>query len=139
MVESGNNRKVRCKLRKKIVTRGVFRLKQHVVNIKGNVSSYERSTLMKCKKALDDVKLSKENKKKAFEENRKEVNITDIDKEELREELMEEAHRSPFSIHPGETKMYRDLKEHFWWSGMKRDIANFVSKCLTCQQVKIEH
>ncbi|GKF19641.1 retrotransposable element Tf2 [Tanacetum coccineum] len=33
----------------------------------------------------------------------------------------------------------RDLKQHFWWSGMKRDVATFVSKCLTCQQVKIEH
>nr|GFD07540.1 transposon Ty3-I Gag-Pol polyprotein [Tanacetum cinerariifolium] len=35
--------------------------------------------------------------------------------------------------------MYHDLKQHFWWSGMKRDIATFVSKCLICQQVKIEH
>lgn len=58
---------------------------------------------------------------------------------ELREELLEEAHRSSYSIHLGETKMYRDLREQFWWSGMKRDVADFVSKCLTCQQVKIEH
>ncbi|GJY69296.1 putative nucleotidyltransferase, ribonuclease H [Tanacetum coccineum] len=48
-------------------------------------------------------------------------------------------HSSPFSIHPGSTKMYHDLKQHFWWSGMKRDVATFVSKCLICQQVKIEH
>ncbi|GKB82482.1 retrotransposable element Tf2 [Tanacetum coccineum] len=39
----------------------------------------------------------------------------------------------------GSTKMYHDLKQHFWWSGMKRDVATFVSKCLTCQQVKIKH
>ncbi|GKE14619.1 retrotransposon protein, putative, ty3-gypsy subclass, partial [Tanacetum coccineum] len=52
---------------------------------------------------------------------------------------MTEAHSSPFSIHPGSTKMYHDLKQHFWWSGMKRDVATFVSKCLICQQVKIEH
>ncbi|GJU80994.1 putative nucleotidyltransferase, ribonuclease H [Tanacetum coccineum] len=57
----------------------------------------------------------------------------------LREALMTEAHSSSFSIHPGSTKMYHDLKQHFWWSGMKRDVATFVSKCLTCQQVKIEH
>nr|GEZ21256.1 reverse transcriptase [Tanacetum cinerariifolium] len=50
-----------------------------------------------------------------------------------------EAHSSPFSVHPGSTKMYHDLKQHFWWSGMKRDVATFVSKCLICQQVKIEH
>nr|GEW27137.1 transposon Ty3-I Gag-Pol polyprotein [Tanacetum cinerariifolium] len=35
--------------------------------------------------------------------------------------------------------MYHDLKQHFSWSGMKRDVAMFVSKCLICQQVKIEH
>ncbi|GJS08197.1 putative nucleotidyltransferase, ribonuclease H [Tanacetum coccineum] len=52
----------------------------------------------------------------------------------LREALMTEAHSSPFSIHPGSTKMYHDLKQHFWWSGMKRDVATFVVKVLTCQQ-----
>nr|GFA99910.1 hypothetical protein [Tanacetum cinerariifolium] len=32
-----------------------------------------------------------------------------------------------------------DDDNHFWWSGMKRDVATFVSRCLICQQVKIEH
>ncbi|KAD3641324.1 hypothetical protein E3N88_30548 [Mikania micrantha] len=57
----------------------------------------------------------------------------------LRESLLSEAHSSPFSIHPGSTKMYRDLRQHFWWNGMKEDVARYVSHCLTCQQVKIEH
>nr|GEY97556.1 retrotransposable element Tf2 [Tanacetum cinerariifolium] len=57
----------------------------------------------------------------------------------LREALLTEAHSSPFSVHPGSTKMYHDLKQHFWWSGMKRDVATFVSRCLICLQVKIEH
>nr|GFC24805.1 hypothetical protein [Tanacetum cinerariifolium] len=57
----------------------------------------------------------------------------------LREALLTEAHSSPFSVHPGSTKMYHDLKQHFWWSGMKGDVAMFVSKCLIYQQVKIEH
>nr|GEU91150.1 retrotransposon protein, putative, Ty3-gypsy subclass [Tanacetum cinerariifolium] len=57
----------------------------------------------------------------------------------LREALLTEAHSSPFSVHPGSTKMYRDLKQHFWWSGMKRDVATFVSRCLICQQVKLEY
>nr|XP_009773227.1 PREDICTED: uncharacterized protein LOC104223475 [Nicotiana sylvestris] len=35
--------------------------------------------------------------------------------------------------------MYRTVKEHYWWSGMKRDIAEFISKCLVCQQIKVEH
>ncbi|KAI3681176.1 hypothetical protein L6452_35961 [Arctium lappa] len=58
---------------------------------------------------------------------------------ELKEAVLKEAHDSPFSIHPGMTKMYRDLKQTFWWNGMKRDIAEHVSHCLTCQRVKIEH
>ncbi|GJY82422.1 retrotransposon protein, putative, ty3-gypsy subclass [Tanacetum coccineum] len=57
----------------------------------------------------------------------------------LREKIMTEAHSSPFTIHPGSTKMYKDLKQYFWWNGMKQDVATFVSKCMTCQQVKIEH
>ncbi|GKA56166.1 retrotransposon protein, putative, ty3-gypsy subclass [Tanacetum coccineum] len=43
----------------------------------------------------------------------------------LREAVLSEAHSSPFSIHPGSTKMYGDLKQHFWWNGMKQDIATF--------------
>nr|GFC80526.1 retrotransposon protein, putative, Ty3-gypsy subclass [Tanacetum cinerariifolium] len=39
----------------------------------------------------------------------------------LREALLTEAYSSLFSVHPGSTKMYHDLKQHFWWSGMKRD------------------
>ena len=59
--------------------------------------------------------------------------------QELKEEILVEAHNSPFSIHPGSTKMYQDLKQKFWWNGMKRDVVEFVAKCLTCQKVKIEH
>nr|GEU81525.1 transposon Ty3-G Gag-Pol polyprotein [Tanacetum cinerariifolium] len=57
----------------------------------------------------------------------------------LREAVLTEAHSSPFYIHPGSTKMYRDLKRNCWWNGMKHDVARLVAKCLTCQQVKIEH
>ncbi|GKA67616.1 retrotransposon protein, putative, ty3-gypsy subclass, partial [Tanacetum coccineum] len=44
----------------------------------------------------------------------------------LREKVMTEAHSSPFTIHPGSTKMYRDLKQYFWWNDMKQDVATFV-------------
>ncbi|XP_071688789.1 uncharacterized protein [Rutidosis leptorrhynchoides] len=57
----------------------------------------------------------------------------------IHEALLFEAHSSPFSVHPGSTKMFQDLKQHFWWSGMKKDVARYVGKCLTHQQVKIEH
>ncbi|KAL5567482.1 hypothetical protein UlMin_024057 [Ulmus minor] len=43
---------------------------------------------------------------------------------ELREQILSEAHTTPYSVHPGATKMYKDLKEHFWWPGMKEDVAN---------------
>ena len=43
---------------------------------------------------------------------------------EIRKLMLQEAHESPYSIYPGNTKMYLDLKEHFWWTGMKKDIAN---------------
>ena len=53
--------------------------------------------------------------------------------------ILIEAHSSRYSIHPGATKMYRDLKQHFWWSRMKHDIVDFIAKCPNCQQVKYEH
>uniref|UniRef100_A0A2N9F2L4 RNA-directed DNA polymerase n=1 Tax=Fagus sylvatica TaxID=28930 RepID=A0A2N9F2L4_FAGSY len=57
----------------------------------------------------------------------------------IKNDILEEAHRSPYTMHPGSTKMYRDLRETFWWNNMKREIAQFVEQCLTCQQVKVEH
>ena len=58
---------------------------------------------------------------------------------ELKRDIMEEAHSSAYAMHPGSTKMYKTLQEHYWWNGMKKEIASFVSRCLTCQQVKAEH
>ena len=58
---------------------------------------------------------------------------------DLRKSILEEAHSGSFAIHPGSTKMYQDLKMSFWWSGMKRDVSEFVTKCLVCQRVKAEH
>ncbi|XP_073025165.1 uncharacterized protein [Primulina eburnea] len=51
------------------------------------------------------------------------------DSDNLRQEIMAEVHKSKFSVHPGSTKMYRDLKNSFWWNGMKRDVAEFISRC----------
>lgn len=59
--------------------------------------------------------------------------------ESIIRQVMTEAHNTPYTVHPGTTKMYRDLKEKFWWPGMKRSITEYVSKCLTCQKVKAEH
>ncbi|KAI3735710.1 hypothetical protein L6452_15220 [Arctium lappa] len=56
-----------------------------------------------------------------------------------RELLLEDAHKSKYSIHPGGTKMYRDLKLHYWWPVMKLDVACYVERYVTCSQVKDEH
>ena len=53
--------------------------------------------------------------------------------------LMKEAHRSRFSIHPGASNIYLDLKKDYWWPCMKRDVAWFVKRCLTCRKFKVEH
>ena len=58
---------------------------------------------------------------------------------DLRRKLLEKAHCSRLAIHLGGTKMYKDLRHNYWWSGMKQDIAQFVAQCLVCQQVKAEH
>ncbi|GJS96036.1 putative reverse transcriptase domain-containing protein [Tanacetum coccineum] len=52
---------------------------------------------------------------------------------------MDEAHTSRYSIHPGADKMYHDLRDLYWWPGMKKDIAEYVSRCLTCSKIKAEH
>jgi hypothetical protein len=57
----------------------------------------------------------------------------------LRETILKEAHDSAYSIHPGSTKMYQDLKEKYWWYGLKRDVAAHVVECDICQRVKVEH
>jgi hypothetical protein len=57
----------------------------------------------------------------------------------LKKEILDEAHLSKFTIHPGSTKMYRDLRENFWWSKMKGEIAEYVSGCDTCQRIKVSH
>ena len=57
----------------------------------------------------------------------------------VRQILIEEAHKSRFFIHPGATKMYRDLRLDYWWPCMKRDVAWYVERCLTCRKVKAEH
>jgi len=53
--------------------------------------------------------------------------------------VLKEAHETKLTVHPRSTKMYKDLKGYYWWPKMKREIAEFVTKCPVCQQVKVEH
>ncbi|GJS79214.1 putative reverse transcriptase domain-containing protein, partial [Tanacetum coccineum] len=58
---------------------------------------------------------------------------------DLRFVIMNESHKSKYSIHPGSDKMYQDMMKLYRWPNMKADIATYVSKCLTCAKVKAEH
>ncbi|KAD4180427.1 hypothetical protein E3N88_29018 [Mikania micrantha] len=53
--------------------------------------------------------------------------------------ILDEAHKTRYSVHPGADKMYQDLRSFYWWPGMKKDIATYVGKCITCAKVKAEH
>ncbi|GKF14547.1 putative reverse transcriptase domain-containing protein, partial [Tanacetum coccineum] len=60
-------------------------------------------------------------------------------KGDVRTLIMDEAHKSKYYVHPGADKMYYDLRDTYWWPGRKKDIAMYVSKCLTCLKFKAEH
>ncbi|GJR39337.1 putative reverse transcriptase domain-containing protein [Tanacetum coccineum] len=57
----------------------------------------------------------------------------------LKDLIMNESHKSKYSIYLGSDKMYHDLKKLYRWPNMKAEIATFVSKCLTCAKVKSEY
>ena len=65
------------------------------------------------------------------------VYVPNVD--DLVKAIIEEAHCSAYTMYPDNIKMYRTNKENYLWSNMKRDITEFVSKCLVCQQVKAKH
>ena len=54
----------------------------------------------------------------------------------IREMIVREAHDLAYSIHPGSTKMYLDLKEKYQWYGLKRDVAEYVAICDTCSELR---
>jgi hypothetical protein len=68
---------------------------------------------------------------------RKRMCVPDVD--HLQEKILQEAHDLAYPIHPGSTKMYQDLKEKYWWYGMKCDVAAHMALCDVCQRVKAEH
>ncbi|GJX35294.1 putative reverse transcriptase domain-containing protein, partial [Tanacetum coccineum] len=57
----------------------------------------------------------------------------------MRTIIIDEAHKTRYSVHPGADKMYHDFRDMYWWPGMKKVITTYVSKCLTCLEVKAEH
>ncbi|GJS01270.1 putative reverse transcriptase domain-containing protein [Tanacetum coccineum] len=57
----------------------------------------------------------------------------------MRTMIMDKAYKSKYFVHPGADKMYYDLRDMYWWPGMKKDIAVYVNRCFTCLKVKAEH
>jgi hypothetical protein len=60
-------------------------------------------------------------------------------KEALKKKILDESHTSRYSIHPGSTKMYHDLRQQFWWTRMKREAARYISECDTRRKVKADY
>nr|GEX06793.1 putative reverse transcriptase domain-containing protein [Tanacetum cinerariifolium] len=57
----------------------------------------------------------------------------------VKTKIMDKAHKTRYYVQPRANKMYYDLRDMYWWPGMKKEIATYVSKCLTCAKVKAEH
>jgi hypothetical protein len=60
-------------------------------------------------------------------------------REALKKKILDEAHTSRYFIHLGSTKMYHDLRQPFWWTRMKHEVARYVSECDTCRKVKADY
>ncbi|KAH0709388.1 hypothetical protein KY284_010815 [Solanum tuberosum] len=125
---------------KKELVRDVHRLARSESSFVADVKSKQHldPILMELKESVPNTSVE------AFSQGgdgvlRYQVRLCVPDVDGLKEKNLEEAHGSQYFIHSGATKMYRDLREVYWWNGMKKDIAGFVSKCLNCQQVKAEH
>jgi len=95
-------------------------------------------------KIIEIKGLIKEDKAPGFTEDEQGVlwfkgRICVPDIKSIKELIMRDAHDSAYSLHPGSTKMYNDLKQQFWWYGMKQEVAEYVALCVTCQRIKAEH
>jgi hypothetical protein len=62
-----------------------------------------------------------------------------INDKAFKKEILKQAHKSRFIVHPGSTKIYKDLKELYWWPNMKKRIEKYMARCGIYQPVKVEH
>jgi hypothetical protein len=56
--------------------------------------------------------------------------------DDLKRFIMDELHKRPYTGHPGYQKMITATRKQFYWPGLKKDIAEYLAKCIECQQVK---
>ena len=101
-------------------------LKQMIIDARKNDEEMQKKLQMV--RDGDKTKFSEKEVGRLYFQNR----LCGPDDKKLKKKLLFEAHNTIFSIHPGGNKMYQDLKQFYWWKGMKRDVTEYVSKCLTC-------
>jgi hypothetical protein len=58
---------------------------------------------------------------------------------ELKNLILREIHNVPNVGHPGYQKTIAAVKSQYYWLGMKKEVVDFIAKCLECQKVKVEH
>jgi hypothetical protein len=59
--------------------------------------------------------------------------------QELRNLILKEMHNVPYAGHPGYQKTIATVRGQYYWPGMKKDVADFIARCMECQKVKVEH
>jgi hypothetical protein len=61
------------------------------------------------------------------------------DSPELKNIILKELHNVPYVGHPGYQKTIATVKKQYYWPGMKKEVVDFIARCLECQKVKVEH
>jgi hypothetical protein len=59
--------------------------------------------------------------------------------QELKNLILREMHNVPYVGHPGYQKTIAAVKSQYYWPGMKKEVVEYIAKCLECQKVKAEH
>jgi hypothetical protein len=59
--------------------------------------------------------------------------------QDLKLMILNEMHNVPYAGHPGYQKTVAAVKSHYFWPGMKKEIAEYIARCMECQKVKAEH
>ncbi|GJX22279.1 putative reverse transcriptase domain-containing protein, partial [Tanacetum coccineum] len=123
----------------------VFALKICRHYLYGTKSSSIKDKILAAQKEVVDESAGLQKGLDEMIEQRSDVTLYYLDriwvhlKGEARTLIVDEAHKLKYFVHPGADKMYYDLRDRYWWHGMKKDKAEYVSKCLTCLKVKAEH
>ena len=94
------------------------------------------------KEGLKQQKIPHKFDKYKFKENgilmhRDRVYVPDVG--DIRKVVMKETHDVPYSRHSGYQKTIAAVKKHYYWPGMKNDVAEYIARCMECQNVKVEH